>query len=80
MKRIYVTTQCCTSRRAIFASDTINGERPSRNGDYTLWPYGVRDTKKIANWEHPIVKARGAGYDIYITRTARAVLDLLGVD
>ena len=80
MKRIYVSNQCCTSRTAVFASGEINGERPCKHGDYNLWQYGIRETKRIANWEHPVVKSRGAGYDMYITRTARAVLDLLGID
>ena len=79
MKTVYVTNQCCVSRRAFFAvSDS--GERRCRDGDLCRWPYGVRETKKIANWDHPTVKSRGAGYDIYITRSAQAVLDLLGID
>lgn len=80
MKRIYVTNQCCSSRRAVFASGEINGERPSRNGDYNLWPFGIRETKRIADGTAPIVKNAGAGTDLYYMRTARAVLDLLGVD
>ena len=80
MKRIYVTSQCCAIRRAVFASDDINRERPCKHGDYDRWPYGVRETRRIANWNHPCVKSHGAGYDMYITRTARAVLCLLGLD
>lgn len=80
MKRVYVTTQCCGTRRAVFANGTVNGERPIRNGDYTLWPYGVRETKKIADGSALLVKSAGAGTDLYYMRTARAVLDLLGID
>ena len=61
MKRIYVTNQCCSIRRAVFASCEINGERPSRNGDYNLWPYGIRETKRIADGTAPIVKNAGGG-------------------
>lgn len=75
MKTIYVTTECCTSRQAVFASPEIR-----RNGDYVRWNYGIRDTNAIAKHEHPIVRSRGAGYDLYIARTAVAVLNLLGRD
>lgn len=81
MKRVYVSNENCTSRHAVFASGLVNDEvRPRKHGDYHLWPYGIRETKRIANWDHPCVKSRGAGYDLYITRTARAILDLLDID
>lgn len=82
MKRIYVTNQCCTSRNAVFASDDVNGERPCKHGDYNLWPYGIRETRKIATFDKsvPALKNSGAGRDIYLSRTARAVLDLLNKD
>jgi hypothetical protein len=82
MKRIYVSNECCTCRTAVFASGSINGESPRNHGDYNLWPYGIRETRKIANFDKsvPAMKNAGAGRDIYLSRTARAVLDLLNKD
>lgn len=73
MKRIYITTQCCNVRRAAFASPEIR-----RNGDYTRWYYGIRDTKRIASGELP--EYMSAPTKVYMIRSARAVLNMIGAN
>lgn len=76
MKAIYVTSECCTSRKAEFASTEIKS-----NGDYYRWPYGIRESKLMARFGHPLQKQPNmAGKDIYLKRTAESVLNLLGKD
>jgi hypothetical protein len=66
----YVTSECCRQRDAVRPGTTIGRDEipVSRDGDYTAWPHGKRET----------IRRMADGDTAYKRESARAVAELLG--
>ena len=79
MTYAYVTTECCVRRDAVAPGSYGRNDEPiHRNGDYTAWTRGKRETLAIIDGTHHCYRAAAAGYDNYLRGSALAVARLKG--
>jgi len=72
----YITRENCTCREAYRPGETKDNQRVSKHGDLASWTYSKRETRNIAAGKYP--GGRVAGNDLYLMKSARAVVDKLG--